>query len=426
MRKRSETPVNFEKHAIQDPKVERSVRAFLDLASTFESENSLPINIFQDGVSSAYYAKVSLKASTALDLCDLNAKLDFDVSDSYRANRDLKLTNNAYLKMQDDAKNGREFNDINVEFNQEYESKKPLKVWGGQHRTQAITKGAVQTDRFHGFRVYFNLTKEQRTEVALISNTNIAVSNDTFDRILEETRFGDSLRNWCRSVGLLKNGEDFPDSAGSSERITVKKARSFIVNFYNGKDQGDHLTAEELDKNIYEPFLTTTGLQIDTRYAAVMTEHDIDKDESLREAGRRFVALHNAQVRAITDNPQLKGKKPYRNKALIESVLCGWSFVSGLLQNHSERLKNHYQVPKVNSKVTDPLNANEMATYKHELDKATYRGLGTRSSLEDRQRLAQLFLAKSKDQSVLLDKRFMERAISTLVGLRMIAKGYAK
>ena len=45
-----------------------------------------------------------------------------------------------------------------------------------------------------------------------------------------------------------------------------------------------------------------------------------------------------------------------------------------------------------------------MSVFKHDSDLPTYRGLGTRSSVKDRQRIAQLFLAKSCEDNVCFDK----------------------
>jgi hypothetical protein len=87
----------------------------------------------------------------AVPLCDLNAKLDPSKPESYRANRQLLKKNHTYLKMVEDAKKGREFNDIIVEYNTSDEPDKPLKVWGGQHRISAISEAANQSNRYHGF-----------------------------------------------------------------------------------------------------------------------------------------------------------------------------------------------------------------------------------------------------------------------------------
>jgi hypothetical protein len=167
---------------------------------------------------------------------------------------------------------------------------------------------------------------------------------------------------------------------------------------------------------------------LDPKYKEAMEAQDILKDTALLDAGKAFFALHHAQIEAVKKEPKLARKKAYRTKALIESVLCGWSFVAGLLQSHPDRLANHYQIPKTDKKkgIVDPLNADEMSRYKHEWDKETYRGLATRSDAKDRQRTAQLFLAKSANKGVMINKNLMDEAVSQVFGLTGLAKGYAK
>jgi len=340
----------------------------------------------------------------------------------------LMLGNTTYLKIKSAASKGREFTDIIVEYNLEYDKDKPLKVWGGQHRAHAISEAENLADRYHGFKVYFNLNKNQRTEVALISNTNMAVSDDTFDRMLEETTFGNTLRKWCQKLGFLGPREDFPDVGSRSEKVTVKLARCFIVNYYMGADKSKTIKSEDLDKNIYEPYVTETGVSIDVKYEKILSERGdkILNDKGLIEAGKKFQELHKTQYEKVKENPsKIRNRKTYRNKALVVSVLCGWSYVAGLLQNHGARLLNHYNIPKTTSKIPDPLNAEEMSSFKHDSDPPTYRGLGTRQSPKDMQRLAQVFLAKSLTDSCTLDKRFLQKAVSTVVGLTTLKKGYA-
>jgi len=410
---------------VYDDEIKRAVIEFLDKVSTLEAKHQVPIIVLQDGTQGAYYIKCSLLASDAAKLCDLNAKLVANKPESLRANRELMLSKSTYLKMEEDAATGREFNDIIVEYTTEYDPATPLKVWGGQHRISAISRTG-KSDRYHGFRVYFNLSKNQRSDLALISNTNIAVSNDTFDRMVEETTFGNKLRKWCQIVGLLGENEDFPDTGARSEKITVKRARSFVVNFYLGKERGKQLTSEELDLKVYEPYLASTGVIIDQRYAEVMRDNDILAGEDLITAGKKFVTLHKVQYKAVTSGQSgVANRKAYRNKAFVESVLCGWSYVAGLLQSHPERLENHYRLPKTTSKVPDPLNAQEMSEFKYDSDPPTYRGLGTRSSAKDRQRIAQLFLAKSLGKNAVIDKNLMHKAVSQVEWIIRRPQGYA-
>ena len=98
--------------------------------------------------------------------------------------------------------------------------------------------------------------------------------------------------------------------------------------------------------------------------------------------------------------------------------------MSGLLQSHKKRLENHFKIPRVNRSIPDPLSAEEMSKYKHDSDAVTYRGLGTRSSVKDRQRIAQLFLAKSSQENAIFDRKFINMAVSTVVGLITLSKGY--
>ena len=417
----------FEKNAKQSGKIENLASNFFEGISTLENELDMPIVIFQDGVNNSYYSKCHILASDASKIIDLNAKINPEDVESFRANRELMLEHTTYFKMESDALSGREFNDIIVEYNLDYAKDKPLKVWGGQHRANAISKAVNSIDRYHGFKVYFELNKNQRTEVALISNTSMAVSDDTFDRMLEETTFGNILRNWCQKIGFLEPKEDFPDVGSRTEKITVKLARSFIVNYYLGLDKGRTIKNNELDDNIYEPYITETGVSIDAEYNKIMSEKEnkIMSDKGLIEAGKKYLELHETQREKVKENPKIiEQRKAYRNKALVASVLCGWSYVAGLLQNHKKRLLNHYKIPRTTSKIPDPLNAEEMSKFKHDSDPSTYRGLGTRQSIKDRQRLAQVFLAKSLKDSCTLDKRFLQQAVSRVVGLTALKKGY--
>lgn len=426
------TRILFDDNAIIDSQTEKDVSIFLRQVTTLEKKHEMPVIIFQDGACGAYYIKASLLASDAAKLCDLTARLDLASPDSYKSNRQLFLNNFTYQRMAIDAIKGREFNDIIVEYNVQYNTETPLKVWGGQHRIKAILSAYSKSNRYHGFRIFFNLNKVQRTEIALISNTNISVSNDTFDRMIEETIYGGVLRKWCQKVGFLGENEDFPDIGARSEKISVKKARGFVVNFYLGNDKGKEI--QDLDRNVYEPYLVDTGLKTGTAneftadpvYERIMRQREILDDDALLCAGKRFLALHNAQLRAVTDpRSSIKNIKAYKNKAFVESVLCGWSFVAGLLQSYPKRLENHYRVPRTSSKIPDPLNAEEMSRYKHDKDEPTYRGLGTRSSLRDRQRIAQLFLAKSLEENVIIDTKFMDKAVSQVIGLLSLSRGYA-
>jgi hypothetical protein len=386
----------------------------------------VPIFIFQDGVKKSYYIRCAITGKTMADIISLNARLNPESGETFRGNREILESHNTFRRMRADAENEREFNDIIAEYIYSYEPKKPLKVWGGQHRSRAIIDAYRQkkVSRYHGFRVYFNLSKEQRSELAMISNTNIAVSNDLFDRQMEETYMGPHLRRWCVKVGLLKQGEDFPDVGSHAERITTQGARSFIVNYFKGKQAGQQVPDAELDRNVYEPYLCQTGIFLDEEYQQLTEKMGsaLWTDKGLVEAARAFAGLHKAQYEAIK-----KSKinfKVFRMKAMAPSVLTAWSYVIGLLQSHPARLAVHLTVPQPPKDAPDPLNAEEMNQFRYYQDIETYRGLGTRAIMKDRQRMAQVFLARSIDPNATLDKKLLNQAVNQATALKFFRKGY--
>jgi hypothetical protein len=416
----------FDDNATENQEILKAVQSFIDDVDCLEKQKDGSIFIHQDGVKKSYYIRCCISGEVATDLLDLDARLDPESNDTFRDNRELLLKHNTFRRMSRDAENEREFNDIIVEYATSYSPGKPLKVWGGQHRSRAIQEAfwKKKVSRHHGFRVYFCLTKEQRSELALISNTNIAVSNDLFDRQLEETLIGPHLRNWCVEVGLLSPDEDFPDVGSRAERITTQGARTFIVNFYKGKEKGKRTNSEKLDHNVYEPYLCRSGVVLDEEYQSLIEEkhESLWTDEKLIQAGKYFAVLNKAQYEAIKKSKHnIKG---FRMKALTPAVLSSWSYVAGLLQSNHARLQNHLLVPPLARGSYDFLNALEMSKFKHDQDPATYRGLGARSDLKERQRMAQIFLARSRSQGLPIDKTLLNQAVSTVVGLRAMSKGY--
>jgi hypothetical protein len=418
----------FDKNAAKDKEVEKTVKEFLQSIDTLEKGKNVPIFIFQDGVKKSYYIRCAITGKTMADTIGLDARLNPESGETFRGNREIMETHNTFRRMRADAENEREFNDIIAEYIMSYLPEKPLKVWGGQHRSRAIIDAYLQkkVSRYHGFRIYVCLSKEQRIELAMISNTNIAVSNDLFDRQMEETYMGPHLRRWCVKVGLLKQGEDFPDVGSHAERITTQGARSFIVNYFKGNQAGGQVIDAELDRNVYEPYLCQTGIFLDEEYQQLTEKmgSDLWTDKGLLEAAKAFARLHKAQYDAIK-----KSKidfKVFRMKAMTPSVLTAWSYVTGLLQAHPARLQVHLTVPQPPKDAPDPLNAEEMNQFRYYQDIETYRGLGTRAIMKDRQRMAQVFLARSIDPAATLDKKLLNQAVNQFTALRFFRRGYAK
>lgn len=146
----------FDDKAQENETVINDVKAFLDEVKPLEIAKKSPVIIYQDGKSGGYYVKCGILAEVVCSLLDINAKLDPTDKDSFRANRELLLEHNTYIRMVSDAKAGREFNDIIVEYTKKYTPGKPLKIWGGQHRVKAIQAAYQETQisRYHGFRIF--------------------------------------------------------------------------------------------------------------------------------------------------------------------------------------------------------------------------------------------------------------------------------
>ena len=69
------------------------------------------------------------------------------------------------------------------------------------------------------------------------------------------------------------------------------------------------------------------------------------------------------------------------------------------------------QLPE-KSKSTNPLAVKEMTDYKHQSDKETYRGLGTRTDKKERGKLIELFLLYSEKQESKITHPLIDLAVT--------------
>ena len=146
----------FDKDAKHSSDVESEVHKFLEQIETREYQIDSPIIIYQDGKSNSYYINCSIPANVVCSLLDLNARLDPSSDASFRANRELWLKHHTYQRMRTDAEQGREFNDIIVEYLKEYSPEKPLKVWEASTGQRQFKKRSKQ-------RVYLGITASAST-----------------------------------------------------------------------------------------------------------------------------------------------------------------------------------------------------------------------------------------------------------------------
>lgn len=374
----------------EDVKREKKRNIVEECINDFESqfEPLEPINVVLiDFCTNAYYIEASILAKHIVDFGSIDVPIDPDEQSDYRANRDVVEDHAAFLKMKEDAQKGRTFSNIVAEYNTEYEAERPLKIIGGQHRFLAIKDAYdVKVNYYHNIKVYFNLDKNQRLDVQLISNTNIAVSTDLLDRMFETLK-GPELREWCQAVGLLDEGKDFADKKQRSNQITVRLARSFILSFLEGRKN----SSMDFKTISPEPIISKTG-SVDELWEDIReNNNDIWSNNELLEAGKHFTALHNKQKEYFHKR---KGYLEYSDKAVNYSVVSAWAYIAGLLQHNQTRLKRHYAL--TNAKNIDPLNAAALAKGRHKTDPENYRGLGTRTDKKERGRLVEVFYLQAE------------------------------
>ena len=373
------------------PKMKRFFKSF----SVFEREQGGLIILQYDKRSEAYYINCHLNANDLISKADLNAVLDPNESEEYKLNREIYTDSYAFKLMEEDALKNRSFEDLVVEYDNSYRPKTPLKVFGGQHRIEAI-KGAVKNNviTVHGVRIYFDLSRDQKFNIALVNNTSIAVSNDLLDRMQEDV-LGNNLRDWCQKVGLLDEGQNFADKRSPKGFPTVRIARTFLVNYYLGKKADDDC--------FHSPIVCKSGPGIDENYKK-LREVIIWSDKELLNAGKEFAKLHKIQRERVL-NRRSDNYLEFANKSTHPCITASWSYASGFLQKEKKALKNHYALSEI-AEPNDPLNAKALLKSRFPLvDHDSYRGLGARISSGELGRMLEVFLlqaTKAKKRGITL------------------------
>lgn len=195
--------------------ISKLITDFFTEFKPIEIQNGNKAHLLYDEKSKAFYCPCHIKSKDFCDAGDFNATIDDSEDDElYKLNREITENESAFTTMLSDAKQGRTFEDIVVEYDKSYNQHQPLKIYGGQHRIKAIQQAkTTKSETYHGLRVYFGLTKEQKVEIATINNTSITVSNDLLDRMKEQL-LGSELRDFFQGIGLLQSGQDFSRQEG--------------------------------------------------------------------------------------------------------------------------------------------------------------------------------------------------------------------
>ena len=390
-------------HDMVPAQVVQLAKDFLDEFLCFENKQETKVVLHKDEKSMAFYLTCHLNGNDLGDNCDLGATIDTDdENESYKLNRDVLENKPAFIEMVNDALNGRSFEDIVLEYDYSYREDLPLKVYGGQHRIKAI-KEALENDVnvVHGVRVYFDLTKQQKVEIALINNTSIVVSNDLLDRMSEQL-VGPELREWCQQVGLLKSNQDFADRR-DAVIPTVRIARTLVLNFIEGMNGS--MTV------VNEPIVAVSG-GYDENYEELRKNIDWN-DERLAVMGKEFCKLHTAQ-RETVNNRKTDKAAEFSRKAMSLTIVASWSFAAGLFQNENNHLDILYNIPNAVKPPKDPLNAKALATAKHKgHDPDNYRGLGTRTNPRELGRMLEVFIIMATKNKPQIDVKLANAAIGS-------------
>jgi hypothetical protein len=390
----------------------KKIEGFLDSFQPNEIISGTGLNLHFDAKSEAFYVSCHLEGKVLARACDTEASLDTDEEDEiYKLNREITEDQSAYKRMEEDALKGRSFEDIVLEYDTSYRPKKPLKVYGGQHRLRAITKAeASQGTILHGTRIYFGLTREQKVDIATANNTAISVPNDLLDRMREQL-LGSELRDWCQQVGLLDKGEDFADRR-SPEIPTVRIARTLLVNFFLGKE------AKEIT-DFHQPILCKSG-GLDEDYLKVRRKIDWT-DSSLLEMGKQFARLHKQQKDTISGRKE-NNSAEFARKALSMAVVASWAYAAGLFQRYPDFLKHLYSIPDSTTRPEDPLNAEALSKARLKgVDQDTYRGLGTRNNAKELGRMLEVFLVlATKASKKRITKELANAAIQSYEAKRAV------
>lgn len=354
--------------------------------SWYELTQAIPLVLWYDEKSEAFYTQCHLEAVVLTKKTDLEAVLDPEESEEYKLNREIYTDNFAYRQMETDARLGRSFEDIVVEYDETYRPNTPLKVFGGQHRVQALHSAVDdKPNNLHGIRMYFGLTIDQKIDIAIANNTSIAVSNDLLDR-MQEDLLGQELRDWAQETGLLGGDQGFADTRSSAGVPTVRIARTFIVNFHGG--------ARHKKKAMPAPYVCKSGPRTDPDYELLRPAVKW-KDKGLLRAGREFARIHAAQRRAVLGRDEDKYLE-FANNCAHPSVVAAWSYVAGMLSG--SELDNHYGLADTSKQ--DPMNASALSKARLKgVDPDTYRGLGARIGPGELGRMVQLFLLQATKAS---------------------------
>lgn len=382
--KKTEQNVIIQSNTKPPKEVIKKAEQFLKKFKPLEKDHGIFSLLLFDKKSEAFYLTCHLDSNLITQNSDLDAVLDPQESEENKFNRNIYTDNYAYRQMKEHALKGRSFEDIVVEYDLSYRDKKPLKVFGGQHRIEAI-KEAIKKSVIvpHGVRVYFCLDTNQKFDIASANNTAIAVPNELLDR-MQEDNLGPDLRNWSQKVGILDADQNFADKRSPKGIPTVRTVRTLLVNFDLGKNSKN--------SDFHTPKVCSSGPRIDKDYQKLREKIDWN-DASLTEMGRQFAKLHKTQRERVLGRTEDKYIE-FANKAIHPCMTASWAYAAGFFQHDKNALNKHYALSDLEK--IDPLNARALLDARFKNDSDKYRGLGSRINDVELGRTFMVFFVHAK------------------------------
>ncbi|HKY73975.1 MAG TPA: hypothetical protein VJ246_01530 [Patescibacteria group bacterium] len=121
----NELPIIIPSGMSPNSTVLKKINDFLNIFEPHELKNGSKQLLYYDEKSKAYYLICHLDGNTLVQSCDVEASLDGDDEDEiYKLNREITEDQAAYKTMEQDALNGRNFEDMVVEYDTSYRIKK--------------------------------------------------------------------------------------------------------------------------------------------------------------------------------------------------------------------------------------------------------------------------------------------------------------
>src|SRR5690242_6187252 len=122
---RSKSALTIPERSTPSRAVLQKANHFLVAFKPFEQSVGIAPVLLHDKKSNAYYLGCHLDSSLLASKCDTDAVLDANDSEDYKLNRNIYTDTYAYRRMEEDAFNGRSFEDIVVEYDTSYRPSTP-------------------------------------------------------------------------------------------------------------------------------------------------------------------------------------------------------------------------------------------------------------------------------------------------------------